>query len=104
MQGKYARRSAGVPTECSSREESVATTVHISRQTLENLRDVALVREMADIAGAARGGRIQKRRRVHSVASVIEDPIELHRLDLEAEAELVLGGPRGTSASGRSRG
>lgn len=104
MQGKHARRSARGRTGCSSGEESVATTVHVSRETLEILRDVALAREMADIAEASRGGRIKRRNRVYSVASVIEDLIERHRVGLEAEAELVRGGPRGTPARDRPRG
>ena len=104
MQGKYAKRSAPGRTGCSSGEESVATTVHISRETLEILRDVALAREMADIAEASQGGKIKTRNRVYSVASVIEDLIERHRVDLGAEAELIRGGPRGTPARGRPRG
>ena len=79
---------------CPAGEGSVATTVHVSRETLEILRDVALAREMADIAEVACGGRV--RRRVYSVASVIEDLIEGNRAALEAKAKLIRGGPRGT--------
>ena len=104
LMGKYAGRSARERTGGSSDKESVATTVHVSRATLEILRDVALAREMADIAEASHGGKIKTRRRVYTVAAVIEDLIERNRVGLENEAELVRGGPRGTPARGRPRG
>lgn len=71
----------------------VATTVHLKREMLELLRDVALARHISDI------GAINKRQRVKlksqpNISDVIADVIERARPALEQELELTLGSKR----------
>lgn len=73
-------------------KDNVATTIHISRGTLQMLRDVALARDIADIAEASKSGRRAKKSvRNYTVASVIESLIEGHRAGLEIEAMQIYG-------------
>ncbi len=77
-------------------EDKVITTIHISLDTLDTLRDVALARDIADIAEATKiGGQPKKRVRQYTVASVIENLIENHRADFETEAMKIRGRRRG---------
>lgn len=98
VHAKQSKRSVREQTGQTVAKKSVATTIHVSRETLELLRDVALARELAHVADASSSVRIRikARDRTYSVSSVIEDLIERHRAGLEAEAELLRGRPRGT--------
>jgi hypothetical protein len=73
-------------------ENKVVTTIQIDRDTLDTLFDVALARDIADIAeNTRRGRRPRKLLRHHTVASVIENLIENHRADFETEAMQIRG-------------
>jgi hypothetical protein len=80
---------------CAPGDPVVATTIHINGQTFEMLSNVALSREFANVAKASHGVKVKLRDRGQSVAAVIEELIERHRDELEDEARLVKGGPRG---------
>ncbi len=96
MHAKQSKRSVREQTGQTVAKKSVATTIHVSFETLELLRNVALARELAHVAAASSSVRIKPRDRTYSVSSVIEDLIERHRAGLEAEAELLRGRSRGT--------
>lgn len=71
----------------------VATTVHLKREILELLRDVALARHISDI------GSINKRQRVKmksqpNISDVISELVERARPILEHELERTLGRKR----------
>ncbi len=70
---------------------SVAATIHVSGETFEILSNVALAREIANVAKASRGYKVKPRDRDRSVAAVIEGLIEQHRPALEAEGEEIKG-------------
>jgi len=80
---------------CKPGETIVATTIHVNGQTFEMLSNVALAREFTNVAKASHGAKIRLRDRSQSVATVIEELIERHRTELEAEAAMVKGGTRG---------
>jgi hypothetical protein len=72
----------------------VATKVHLTRETLELLRDVALARHISDI------GAINKRERVKlksppNISDIISELVERARPNLEQELERTLGRKRG---------
>ena len=58
------------------------------------LGNVALARDLGNIAKASKGGKVRKLERRQSVATVIEKLVADHREELEAEARMVRGGPR----------
>ncbi len=87
--------AAGRPAQGAG-DDKVVTTIRVSRDTLEILRDAALARDIADVAEASRKGRRPKKPvRKHTVASVIEDLIERHRTELETEAMQIRGRRKG---------
>ncbi|MFQ5765277.1 MAG: hypothetical protein ACE5GT_10120 [Rhodospirillales bacterium] len=69
----------------------VATTIRLKRDTFDMLFNVALARQIQRVASASRHAKIRRRDRAQSVAAVIEDLIERHRLALETEAEMIKG-------------
>lgn len=76
-------------------EARVATTIHITTDTLELISDAALAREIANVAKASHGQKVKRRDRDQCVAAVIEELIERHREELEVEG--------GTIRSSRTR-
>lgn len=72
---------------CWPSEVSIATTIHVSGETLEILSNVALARELASVAKASHGIKVKPRDRDRSVAAVIEGLIEQNRPALAAEGE-----------------
>jgi len=74
----------------------VAATIHVNAETFEMLSNVAFAREILNVAKAAHGRKVRLRDRNQSIAAVIEELIERHRDELEAEARTVKGGPKGT--------
>ncbi len=84
---------------CAPGEPVVATTIHVNAETFEMLGNVAFVREIANVAKAVHGRKVRHRDRNQSVAAVIEELIERHRAELEAEARTVKGGPRRTKGT-----
>ena len=71
----------------------VATTVHLTRETLELLRDVALARHISDI-GAINKREQVKRKSQPNISDVIADLIDRSRPNLEHELERTLGRKR----------
>jgi len=81
---------------CAPGEPVVAITIHVNAETFEILGNVAFAREIVNVAKASHGRKVLRRDRNQSVAAVIEELIERHRAELEAEARTVKGGPKGT--------
>jgi hypothetical protein len=72
----------------------VATTVHLTRETLELLRDVALARHISDIGALNKHERV-KTRNQPNISDIISDIVDRHRPALEDERERTLGRKRG---------
>lgn len=70
-------------------EAKVSATINMSRETFDMLSDAALAREIVKVAEASHGVKIPKQGRYQSVAALIEELIDLHRGELEAEGETV---------------
>ncbi len=79
---------------CVPGEPVVATTIHVNGETFEILSNVALARELTNVAKSSHGTKVESHDRGQSVATVIEELIYRHRAEFEAEAKLVMGGPR----------
>ena len=80
---------------CKPGDPVVATTIYVNGETFEMLSNVSLAREFANVAKSSHGIKVKLRDRCQSMATVIEELIERHRDELEAEAKMVKGGPRG---------
>ena len=72
---------------CGPAEARVAMTIHVSGETLEILGDTALAREISNVAKASHGQKVKRENRNQSIAAVIEELIEDHRDELEAESK-----------------
>jgi hypothetical protein len=72
----------------------VATTVHLPADTLDLLRDVALVRHISDVGALARHQKASSKSRP-SISDVITSLVEANRPLLERELEATLGPSRG---------
>ncbi len=70
-------------------EAKVATTIHITADTLELISDAALAREITNVAEASHGQKVKMRERNQCVAAVIEELIERHREELETEGGMI---------------
>ena len=70
----------------------VTTTIRVSGETFEILSDAALAREITNVARASHGQKIKRRDRNQCIAAVVEELIERHRKELEAEGELIRSG------------
>ncbi len=94
MAGKPARPKArkSAKPKGGRGEARVLTTIHVSRDTFEMLSDAALAREIVNVARASHGQKVKMRDRNQCVAGVIEELIERHRTELEAEGELIRSG------------
>ncbi len=94
MAGKLARPKARAPAKSKGGRGKVrvTTTIRVSGETFEILSDAALAREITNVAKASHGQKVKMRDRNQCVAAVVEELIERHRDELEAEGELIRSG------------
>ena len=92
--GKQARPKTRTPARSKGRrgEVRVTTTIRVTGETFEILSDAALAREITNVAKASHGQKVKMRDRNQCVAAVVEELIERHRDELEAEGELIRSG------------
>ena len=91
MARKPARPKARAPVKLKGGRGKVrvTTTIRVSGETFEVLSDAALAREIANVAKASHGQKVKMRDRNLCVAAVVEELIERHLTELEAEGELI---------------